>query len=59
MREDRIKLARAIAKRFIQTTDDLLKSPTKDYEIVGSKLSGSVRRASMELTRSLAEMRKA
>ncbi len=59
MKEARILHAERMAKQFIASVSCLLKSPNKDYEIVGSKLSGTVRRASMDLTRALAEMRKA
>jgi hypothetical protein len=58
MREARIQTACTVAKQFIKDADNLLQSPNKDYEIVGSKLSGMLRRTSMNLTRILAEMRK-
>lgn len=46
-----------VAKRFQKEVNLLLEGPM-DWNIVGTKTSGSVRRASMDLTRALAEMRK-
>lgn len=64
MKRDAIVKARAEATEFLALSEQLL---TESWDaggddrgriLVGTKLSGSVRRSSMELTRALAEMRK-
>jgi hypothetical protein len=60
MKAERILVAQRLARTFIAAVDVLHNTdPEKRYEITGSKASGAVRRASLELTRALAEMRKA
>jgi len=57
---ENIKLAQAEARRFLNRVDDLLfeaEEPTGP--VWASKESGALRRASMDLTRALAEKRKA
>ena len=56
----KITEARAEAVRFISLADKALKKIDEDHmvNIVGSKETSAVRRASMDLTRILAEMRK-
>ena len=59
MNLEKILEVRNEAERFIHEVAKLVsESPNKDWEITGSKLSGSVRRASLDLSRKLAEMRK-
>ena len=61
---ERIKAAYEEAKRFKDRCDDLFDRMYQDGDIEkflginGYKESGAVRRASMDLTRALAEMRK-
>ena len=53
--------AKIAAHEFIKRCDVVLKHPdfkTYQHLIVGNKVSGALRRQSMELTRRLAEMRK-
>jgi hypothetical protein len=61
MRNEEIKLAVKEAKRFIEKANDCLKE-REEYlgcGITGTAKSGALRRASLDLTRQLAEMRKA
>jgi hypothetical protein len=65
MKKENIKKAVAEAKRFIACAKALEEETVKSYTNVeytfynsGTKESGALRRASMDLTRSLAEMRK-
>jgi F0F1-type ATP synthase epsilon subunit len=61
MKNEEIKLAVREAKRFIEKANDCLKE-REEYSmaaITGTSKSGSLRRASLDLTRQLAEMRKA
>jgi hypothetical protein len=51
-----IEVAMREASDFLQKAGDLLRG--EDWEISGSAQSGSVRRASLDLTRALAKMRK-
>lgn len=46
------------AKRFLQKIKELKEREDPFVWIVGNKQSGAVRRASMDLTRALAELRK-
>jgi len=52
--------ARAEATRFIRIADKAIEKIDEDHlvSIVGSKETSAVRRASMDLTRTLAEMRR-
>ena len=58
-----IKSARAAANKFLRTVQvysDSVKNCDQIYAIIcGTKETGAMRRASMDLTRALAEMRKA
>ena len=55
-----IKLAAAMAARFIALTKEIESIEHKDYSYVQSgAASGALRRASMDLTRRLAVMRRA
>ena len=58
---DAVMIARAFAKRGGELLDEIngYDSNKGSGYINGSKLSGAVRRSSMELTRKLAELRKA
>lgn len=65
MTPQNIRIAICEAKRFIQVAEALLARTAADkdsayrtYPMHGSKESGATRRASLDLTRSLAEMRK-
>ncbi len=57
MQEENIKAAVRDAKVFLKRAEELLKTGA-DYSWASPKESGALRRASMELTRSLATMRK-
>lgn len=46
------------ARRFLAAAADVAGDKDNGWEIVGSKNTGTLRRASMDLTRALAEMRK-
>jgi hypothetical protein len=59
MEDGRIKTAKAEAKRFLKRLDEYeqeVKARGGNYDC--PKESGALRRASMDLTRALAEMRK-
>lgn len=58
MKSSKIESARKECLRFLEAVNKLQKHPEKDYQICGTALSGAVRRASLDLTRSLAEMRR-
>lgn len=73
MNRPAVKAARADAQRFISRCDELLAMQVEQYDhetkrrdklpwtgayATATKQTGAVRRASMDLTRSLAEMRK-
>jgi len=61
MNKSNIKEARDQAKRFIDTCNDAIWRLDKDgydFFIVGVAESGACRRASMDLTRALAKLRK-
>ncbi len=59
MRLMEIKAARTAAKSFLELTEALLKETAdNDGFMPTGKTSGATRRASMDLTRALAEMRK-
>jgi hypothetical protein len=64
MERHRINDAREIAQRFILAIDDMHEREKQDDHfrrmmgIVGFKETAAVRRVSLDLTRSLAEMRK-
>jgi len=57
---DKIDATVLVVMRFLEAADKLRASGNTDYVIgVGSKASGAVRRASLDLTRSLADLRRA
>ena len=56
MDRDTFDAAVAASKEFLRRAEVL--SPDIDNRIVGTKASGAVRRASLDLTRALAEMRR-
>jgi hypothetical protein len=59
MRYENVVEARKLALEFAEKSKRLLMATTdKSGMIWGSKLSGDLRRTSMDLTRMLAEMRK-
>ena len=58
MNKKNVEKAIEEAKRFIVAASDLLYTPDISWEITGSAKSGMVRRASMDLTRILAQLRK-
>jgi len=51
-----IKRAVAAAQVFIERSEELVGK--EEWRIVGTKASGALRRASLELTRALADMRR-
>lgn len=60
-----VKSARTLAERFIRKADAILDNlggedePSENHwPITGTKETGALRRASLDLTRALAEMRK-
>lgn len=54
-----IKLAKSEAERFLAKVQDLIDAKPDDMTMMlGSPETGAVRRASMDLTRQLAKMRK-
>lgn len=62
MQRDKVKAAILEATRFIGKATELMKAlesdEAKEYGITCPKESGATRRASMDLTRSLANMRR-
>lgn len=60
MRAEKIWAAQREAARFAETANKLMKLPAqeRDDALYKSKLSGALRRSSLDLTRALAEMRK-
>jgi hypothetical protein len=58
MRVERIKEAKGEAVRFIRQVNRLMESLNLEDRLYGSKLSGALRRSSLDLTRALAEMRR-
>ena len=58
MRTPDIKAATAAAKRFIVASNAVIvERGPDDNDITGTKRSGALRRASLDLTRALADMR--
>ena len=57
MNSKKIAIARAEAARFLKCIRAYEENPPQ-YEFVGTKESGAVRRASMDLTRALADLRR-
>ena len=63
-KQERIARARHEALRFIKRCDELIERHAKDehfrryMEITGSKETAAVKRASMDLSRALSEMRR-
>lgn len=57
-----LKQAKAEALRFVKSVNAVEQAckgaHVSDYPLYGSKLTGAARRASMDLTRSLSELRK-
>ena len=65
MQDDKINIAIVLATKFLRFTNEYYDAKSKTYVSSGHtftpnapKQSGALRRASMELTRALAEMRK-
>lgn len=59
MQKERIQQAKEEALRFLHRIADVEKIYSEEYEHVGSsKETGALRRASMDLSRSLSELRK-
>jgi hypothetical protein len=58
MQQDKIKVAEYEAKRFLEIVNMLMAEPNRGDLLYGSRMSGAVRRSSLDLTRALAEMRK-
>ena len=58
MTRDQINTAMAEARRFIKRADEAVKSMDEYSEITGNKHTGACKRASMDLTRALADMRR-
>jgi hypothetical protein len=54
----KIEEARKEALRFVDLSTKLLRQSDKESLLFGSALSGSMKRASLDLSRSLSEMRK-
>lgn len=57
MNRDKLATAVAEAKRFLEAAK-AWQTRTPEYDWQGSKEGGAVKRASMDLTRALAELRK-
>lgn len=57
MNRETLKAAVEAAKKFIAAADDVELNEHK-WLIIGTRETGTVRRASMELTRALTDMRK-
>ena len=57
MNRAKVQAAKGEAERFIERCDDYLNDPPQ-YEFAVSKVGGAVRRASMDLTRALADLRR-
>lgn len=55
MNKEKVSAAMSEARRFLRKADDFMKA---NQEFYTPKESGALRRASMDLTRSLSEMRK-
>lgn len=58
MNSKTVKIAAAEAKRFLKAVRAYEENPPY-YDFVGNKETGALRRASMDLTRALADMRRA
>lgn len=58
MKREAVKKAIEEAQKFIDRAEVLMENETDHTSFWGSKASGATRRASMELTRALAEMRR-
>ena len=61
MNQDTILRAKAEALQFIERADEMLNSGElshRGFVCTGTRLTGSLRRQSLELTRSLADMRR-
>lgn len=58
MRKERINEAKQLAKRFMKAVAELESADIASKGYCNPKQSGALRRASMDLTRALAEMRK-
>jgi hypothetical protein len=59
MKIQNVQEAATLAARFIELAKlSMAESDEKYYSIQASKISGALRRCSMDLTRALAEMRK-
>lgn len=61
MTNDGIRKARKAAEEFVKRASAVLSETSLDVTdriLYGSKLTGALRRSSLELTRALAEMRK-
>jgi hypothetical protein len=58
MNRETLRAAILAAEKFVERAEDARKEPI-GWAIVGTKQSAAARRASMELTRALAEMRRA
>lgn len=56
-RQGRLRAAVEASRKFLALSEALLRGPD-DWQISGCKLSGAVRRASMDLTRALADYRR-
>jgi hypothetical protein len=59
MNQEKINNARFECERFLKRIDELDKSSKCNYKSYLSKETAAVKRSSMDLTRSLAELRKA
>ena len=59
MQASRIQEARREALRFVDLATKLLRQSDIETKLYGSADSGALRRSSLDLTRALAEMRKA
>jgi len=57
MNRDKLAAAVAEAERFIKRAEALADNPPR-YDFLGNKETGAIRRASMDLTRALADLRR-
>lgn len=59
MTKEKVLLAKKEAERFIERVNEYEKRfPEQDYLVVGYKETGALKRASMDLSRALSDLRK-
>lgn len=58
MTNDKIKAVEVEIERFQKRVNDLRETPKKQYQFYQPRETGAIRRASLDLTRALAQLRK-